>query len=118
MRRVTIPIATDASEAATVYSAPVTGLIRGFFLDTGTMTTPTLVITDNETSAAILTITSAAADGWYAPVVPTYGTDGTAALYAAGGTAVLSPLPIEGTVKVVVSSGGATKAGTLYLYVG
>lgn len=46
-------------------------------------------------------------------------TSGAAALYASGGTAVLRPVVVAGErIKVVVASGGDTKTGTVYIWVG
>lgn len=44
---------------------------------------------------------------------------GAAALYASGGTAVLRPIVVAGErIKIVVASGGDTKTGTFYIWVG
>jgi hypothetical protein len=53
------------------------------------------------------------------PRAATQATDGTAALYASAGTAVLDKIPLadEG-IKVVIASGGATKVGSFRFLVG
>lgn len=46
-------------------------------------------------------------------------TTGAAALYAGGGSAVLAPVVVAGErIKVVVASGGDTKTGTVYIWIG
>ncbi len=117
-----IEITTDASGAATAYSRPFSGRLAGLYVDNGAggsalAATADLTITVEETGAPVLTITDLSADAWYAPGIPVYGTSGTAALYAGGGTAVLSPLPIDGRIKIVLSQGGATKTGYITAYV-
>ena len=53
-----------------------------------------------------------------APRQATHGTDGTAALYAAAGTAVRDKIgAAEDRVKIVVSAGGNATTGTFHVVV-
>lgn len=114
-----LTLTTDASGDATVYTKrPISGHLQGLYFTLGTLTSGAVdvVVTQNETTAAVLTITNGAANGWYKPMIPVYGTGGTAALYAAGGTAVLEDMPVNGNLKVVVAQGGNATTGYLDVY--
>ncbi len=76
-----------------------------------------ITVTDDKTGAAVLTITNAAANGWYVPQIPVYTTAGAAALFAAGGTALLEELPIDGAFKVAVAQAGNSHTGAIDFYV-
>ncbi len=118
----TITVTTDASGDATAYSPPTYGRVVAVrYVPDGSAPltgTATVTITDNATGLPVLTVTglgAAARDFW--PRAITMTTTGASALYAAGGTDVLDLVPVAGAVKVVVASGGATKSGTVYVYV-
>lgn len=109
---------TNGSGAATGRSGPLTGRILGIWIDNGDLDNTTdLTITEEQRGSAILTVTNLAADGWYAPRIPIYGTDGTALLHAAGGTPELAPIPIDGQVKIVAAQGGSGHTGYAYIFV-
>lgn len=121
MRHERVVIASDGAGAvADAYTRTFSGLLRGIYLDLGTLASGAVdfVITEEETGAAILSITNAAASGWYVPEAPVYGTGGSAALYAAGGSAVTRPVPVDGRLKIVTTGAGNSKSGALTIYVG
>ena len=121
MRHERVVISSSAAGAvADAYTRAFSGLLRGIYLELGTLASGAVdfVITEAETGAPVLTITNASASGWYAPSVPVYGTDGTALLHAAGGTAEMTPLPIDGALKIVTTGAGNSKLGALTFYVG
>lgn len=95
------------------------GLLAGIYFEIGDLTSGAVdvVVTDDETGAAVLTITNASASGWYTPRIPTHGTGGTASLYAGSGTAVEAPLPIDGEFKVVITGAGNSHTGYLTFFV-
>lgn len=118
----TVSITTDASGDATVYTQGTYGEVRAIRyvpdastpLDSGA----DLTITDNGTGLQVITITDVGASARnFAPRMLTMTTIGAPALYAAGGTDVLDPIPVGGAIKVVVASGGNAKSGTLYIFV-
>jgi hypothetical protein len=113
-----VTLAVSAGGAATVYSDPLSGFIAGLYVENGDLDVGTdITITDAASGAPILTITNLAADAWYVPTVGAVDAAGAARLYAAGGTAIPALLPIDGALKFVVAAGGASKTGTVHVYV-
>lgn len=117
-----VAVTTDGSGNATVYSPPTFGTVVAVRYVPNASTplddAADITITDNGTGIGVLTVTNVgpgARDFW--PRAFTMNTTGTVALYAAGGTNVLDLVPVAGAIKVVVASGGATKSGTLYVFV-
>lgn len=118
----TVSVTTDSSGDATAYTPSTFGRVRAIRyvpddatpLDGGA----DITITDNTTGLAIVTITNigAVARDMY-PRTYTMDSNGITALYAAGGEPVNDLIPVAGPVKIVVASGGATKSGTLYVFV-
>ena len=116
-QKITLASAADESFADQRTDA-FTGRLLGIYLSIGTLANTTdITITDDETGAPVLTIPNASASGWFAPQIPVYGTGGTAALFAAGGTAVLAPLPVDGELKVAAAQGGVSKTGDLWFFI-
>lgn len=73
-------------------------------------------ITSEATGETLWAESNVDASATRAPRQATHGTDGTAALYAGSGTAVLDKIALANTrVKIVVASGGDTKTGTFYV---
>lgn len=109
-----------AGAVADIYTKPFQGLLRGVYLELGTLASGAvdIVITDDFTGAAILTITNAAASGWYVPTLATHDASGTGALYAGGGSAVRAPVPVAGILKVATTAAGNDKLGAISFYVG
>jgi hypothetical protein len=119
-----LTLAVNASGAATVYSGRVTGRVLQMQyvpdattpLDTGA----DLTITGEDTGVAILAVTNlGTAAVTMAPRQATVTVANAAALYAAGGVAVLEPVYLAGErIKVVVAQGGTSKTGTLHILIG
>lgn len=121
VQRHEISLVTDGAGACTAYSAyPVSGEIKAVVYVRGTLdnTTTDITITGEKSGISILALTNVTTDGQYAPRMATHGITGTAALYAAAGTAVLACIPVAlERIQVVVAQGGASKTGTLHVYV-
>lgn len=118
VQRHTMTLTTNGSGAATGYTEVVTGRVSSItytknnFADgvdfDVTGETSGIVIWDQDNVNATTTV---------APRQATHSTAGAAALYAAGGTAVLDYVAIANErIKVVVASGGATTSGTFTIY--
>lgn len=115
--RLTIPVVTDGSGAATVYSDVASGKIcqiryvKTDFADGSTMT-----VTLEATGESVWTESSVNASATRAPRQPTHSSAGAAALYAAAGTAVNDKIAMaQDRVKIVIASGGATKSATFHV---
>jgi hypothetical protein len=125
MERFTFALTTDAGGAATVTSnRPVNGRVQQIrYVPDGATpldTNADLVITGEDSGLPVVTLTNIglAAAGW-APRLATHDVAGAAALYAAGGVAVLEKIAIANErLKVVVAQGGNVKTGTLSIWVG
>lgn len=119
-RRVQVSITTSAGGAGTGYSVPVAGRVLEVLYDGGFDAGADITVTTKDGLQSVLAVTgvAAAAASW-APRRATHSTAGAAALYAAGGTAVLDHIyAAEDELKVVIASGGNTKTGTLTFIVG
>lgn len=112
LRRVAIALATDGSGDCTAYSVDVAGLVIGYHYDRGTLDNATtdITVTEEDTGAALLTLTNVTASAVYLPRVATHDVNGVA-------TGALDAPAVVGRIKVVVAQGGNAKAGTLYAYV-
>lgn len=119
-KRVRIDVTTASDGSATVYSSPVNGLLdkieyvkagSGNFTDGVDFT-----ITDENTGQSLWTEQNVNASTVRAPRQATHAGDGTAALYAVAGAAVLDRTAIaDSRIKVVIASGGDTKTGTFWV---
>lgn len=120
MTRYTVAITTDAAGDFTGFTPIVNGSVQAVrFVDTDLDDTADITVTCGASGAAIVTLTNQAAAATFAPRQPTHDTAGAALLYAAGGTAVSTLIPVaDETIKVVVAQGGNVKTGTLHIYVG
>jgi hypothetical protein len=118
-------LTTDGSGNATVYSTRhVNGDIRSvrYVPDGSTPLTNTgsVTVTAEGSGLPIIAISAigSVAATW-APLQAAHSTAAAALLYAAGGTAVTDRIGVcDERIKVVVSGGGATKTGVLYIWVG
>lgn len=122
MRRYKLPITTDGSGNATVYSPRVAGKIHSvqYVKDgtTGFSDGVDFAITAEATGESILAKNDVNASAVFYPRAATHSQAGAAALYASGGTAVQDKIGIASDrVKVVVSSGGANKVGTVHVLI-
>ena len=113
IKHTAIPILTNGSGAATVYSpTPVDGFLAAIRVQIGTLAAGAtdLTITDDATGMALLTITDIAANTDYYP-------RGAAVSPAnAAITNSFVPIPLTGKVKVVVAQGGAAATGTVHIW--
>jgi len=119
MRRVVVSVTTDGSGAATGYSPPISGKIASityvkpaaaFYTDGVDFT-----VTNETTGASIWTGTDVNATVEILPRKATVTEAQAAALYAAGGVAVLDMIPIaRSRIKIVVAAGGAAKVGAFH----
>ena len=112
INRVAITLTTDGSGDCTAYSSPVTGFVIGYYYDRGTLDNATtdITVTEEDTGAALLTLTNVTASARYRPRVATHDVTGVA-------TGALDAPAVVGRIKVVVAQGGASKSGTLYAYI-
>ena len=109
--RAAITLLSDSSGDQTTYSGECNGLVVAFYVSVGTLDVGTdLTITEEDTGAAILTLTNVAASARYMPRLATHDSVGVA-------TGGLDAVPVNGRIKVVMAQGGNIKTGTLYVWV-
>lgn len=123
MRRLTVTVTTDGSGDATAYSLRCSGELHSITYDeaaSGGFTDGVdFVITSEATGQTLWSQLNVNADVTVLPRVPTHTNAGVAALYAAAGEAVLARAALgSDRIKIVVSSGGASKTGTFHFLVG
>jgi hypothetical protein len=113
IRRFNIAVTTDASGDATVYSPFMSGYIQDIeYVKTDFADGVDFTITAEASGRTIWTESNVNAAVVKAPRQPVYSTAGVAALFAAGGTAVLDRIALgRDRVKFVVASGGNAKTG-------
>jgi hypothetical protein len=124
LKKHTIAITTNSSGAATGYTPPVSGFVRAIvYVPHGTTPLDTngdIVVTGNTSSIAILTKANigTSSTSWQ-PRAATHAVgDGSALLYASGGTAQCDLVPVaDEAIKLVVAQGGDALSGTFYVYV-
>jgi hypothetical protein len=129
-QRFTVPLATSAggTQTTTTTDQGVNGQVNGrilevYYVPDGTVPLATgavVTLTGETTGIPILTVTGIGTTAVnYAPRQATHTIAGAASLYASGGTAVTDHIYIANErVQVTISSGGASKSGTLYIVVG
>lgn len=118
-----VSLTTDTSGNATGYTPVVMGPIRTIrYIADGTAPfdgTADFTITLEATGESVLAKTDVAGSFTAAPRQATHAVDGTASLYAAGGTAVTDQIvAARDRVKIVVAQGGSTKGGSFHVVVG
>lgn len=114
-QRITVSVTTDSSGDATAYSAVVPyGLLSQVrYNKTDFANGSTFTITSEATGETLWAESAVNASATRAPRQATHSTAGAAALYAAGGAAVLDKIAIvNDRIKIVVASGGDTKTGS------
>jgi hypothetical protein len=111
-RQVTIGPTDGAGAFSITVTAP--GLVRAVGVVIGTLETPDITITDALTGDGVLAVTGVASDTRYTPKVFAQDTAG-ANLSTVGDATYESPAIIQ-SATIVVAGGGATKTGTLYLF--
>lgn len=125
LQRIAFTLTVNASGAATVFSPdPVMGEIRQIsYVPDGTnplSTGAVLTITGEVSGTPLITITGigTVASTW-SPRQAVHTAAGAAALYAAGGVAVLDRIALAGErIKIVISGGGVSMTGALSIVVG
>lgn len=120
VRRFVVPVTTDSGGDAEAYSPAIYGHVvsiryvkagSGNFSDGVDFT-----ITAEGTGETIWGEEDVNTSATRYPRAATHSTDGAAALYASGGTAVNGPIALGGDrIKIVVASGGDTKTGTFHI---
>lgn len=119
IQRFTVPVTTAADGTATAYTPAFTGRINQIRyvkddFDAGVDFTITL----EGTGENVWTESNVNASATRAPRQATHGVDGSAALYAALGTAVLDKIAVaQDRVKIVIAQGGNAKNGTFHVLV-
>lgn len=118
-----VTLTTNASGAATGYTAPVSGFVHAItYTPPGANALATgadVTVTGETGKHAIVTITNlGTSDVAVYPRAATASTANAALLYAAGGTAVSDRIPVAGErVKIVIAEGGNTLTGTFHVYI-
>ena len=119
LKRHTVSVTTDGSGAATDYSEVLSGRLSQIrYVKTDFANGSTFLITAEATGETLWSESNVDASATRAPRQATHTVLGAAALYAGSGVAVLDHIVLAADrVKIVVSSGGATKTGTFYIVV-
>lgn len=119
VRRFVVPATVDASGDAEVYSPPIYGHVVSIrYVKTDYADTVDFVITAESTGETIWSEENVTASATRHPRAATHTTAGAAALYASGGTAVLSRIGLGGDrIKIVVDNAGNATTGTFHIVV-
>lgn len=119
IRRFSVPVTTDGSGNATVYSPYLSGYLHTIeYVKTDFTDGVDFTITSEATGETIWTQSDVNASAVKAPRQATHSTVGVAALYASGGVAVNDRIALgRDRVKIVIGSGGAAHTGTFILLV-
>ena len=117
IQRHVVTATTAADGSATVYSDTLTGKLTQIrYAKTDFADGVDFTITAEATGETLWADTNINASETVAPRQPTHDTAGAAAVYAAGGSAVLDKIALANDrVKIVISAGGNTKTGTFHL---
>ena len=115
-QRVAVTVTTAADGSATAYSDVLTGKLSQIrYVKTDFADNSTFAITAEATGETLWGESNVNASATRAPRQATHGTDGTASLYAAAGTAVQDKIALANDrIKIVIASGGATKTGVFH----
>lgn len=116
-----IPVTTDASGNATVYSAnQYSGPVRTVtYTKTSFDDGSTITVTGETSGQNIWTQSNVNATATVCPRQGTHSQAGVASLYAAAGTAVQSEIYLANErIKIVIASGGNAKVGAFRVVVG
>jgi hypothetical protein len=119
IRRFNVPVVTDGSGNATVYSPYLSGYIHEIhYIKTDYTDGVDFTITAENTGETIWTQSDVNAATVKAPRQPTHSNVGVAALFASAGTAVNDRIALgRDRVKFVIGSGGANKTGNFLIVV-
>jgi hypothetical protein len=116
LRLAAVTVTTAADGSATAYSETVTGKLSTVrYVKNNYDNGVDFTITSEATGETLWTQADVNASITVAPRQATHSTAGTAALYAAGGTAVLDKIALAGDrVKIVIAQGGNVKSGAFH----
>lgn len=122
MKRYKVEVTTAADGSATAYSPRLSGLLYAVhYVPDGSAAydnTVDMTITDEATGQPLVSRSNVAAAFVANPRTPTSAADGTASLYAAGGTAIQDKIAIANSrVKIVLAQGGNAKTGDFHILV-
>lgn len=119
IREFVIPVTTNGSGAATVYSPWLWGFIESIrYVKSDFANGVDFTLTADATGEAILSLTDQNSSVTVRPRAATHTTAGVAALYAADGTGVLDRIALgRDRVKIVIAQGGDTKSGVFHVTV-
>lgn len=110
----TVSVTTNGSGAATAYSEVVSGAVRlAKYTKTDFADGVDFTITSETTGQNIWTESDVNASKTISPRQPTHDAAGAASLYAGSGEPVEGDIVLaQERIKIVIASGGDTKAGT------
>lgn len=119
MKRYKVTVTTAADGTATGYSPRLSGELHSIqYVKTDYANGVDFTITSEATGENLWTQVDVNASVVVYPRAPTHSQAGVAALYAAGGTAVMArPALANDRVKIVLAQGGATKVGAFHILV-
>jgi hypothetical protein len=121
MRRHKVIVTTAADGTATAFSPRLFGKIHSIrYVKDGTngyADGVDFAITSEDTGENIWTESNVNATVDCYPRAPVKTQAGVAALYAAGGTAILDKVAVVGRIKIVLAQGGNAKVGTFFFMV-
>jgi hypothetical protein len=119
MRRISKSVTTAADGSLTAYTPKCSGKLYSMtYVPDGTDPFPNTVdmtITAEATGESLVSRTNVSAGFTAYPRAATAAADGTAALYAAGGTAIQDKIAIgNDRIKIVAAQGGNAKKGVFH----
>jgi hypothetical protein len=122
MHRFKLTVTTAADGTVTAYSPRVAGKLHSVhYVPDGTNPYPNTVdmaITAEATGESLVSRSNVSAAFVAYPRAPTSAADGTAALYAAAGTAVQDRMALASDrIKLVLAQGGNAKVGVFHLLI-
>ncbi len=114
--RIAVTVTTDASGDAVAYTPVVTGKLSQIrYVKADFDAGVDFTVTAEATGETLWAQNDVNASATVAPRQPTHSTAGAAALYAAGGAAVLDKIALANDrIKIVVAQGGNAKSGTFH----
>lgn len=120
VERHVVALTTAADGSATGYTPALAGRVLAIhYVKTDFADGVDFTITAEATGETIWAQLNVNASASCYPRVATQGTDGVAALYAAGGAAVREPVALANDrVKIVIAQGGNAKRGTFHVVIG
>lgn len=121
MRCIEVPITTSGTGTADVDTpVPMSGTIaeiRGTGEALNNAGKPDVTITRRNDGAQVLKLANTNSPWSKVPQQPVVDNEGAAALFAAGGTAQMEEIPVDGYLRVQVAEGVASKTATIFIYV-